>query len=133
MSQKSGLVVIALALGVLLLTAARIEGGVLDASWTAPTTNTDGSALTTLALYRLYYGYYTSESPCPGSTFVEVASSTPAPQPGDTVSIPITGLDAGAIYSVSVTAVDTSGNESDCSDLASAVARDDFDVTPTTP
>lgn len=105
------------------------EAGVLDASWTAPTTNTDGSALTNLALYRVYYS--TSDSPCPGSTFVEVASSTSIPPPDQTVSFQLTGLTTGSIYSVAVTAVDTDGNESACSDAANAVAHDDSAVSPT--
>jgi hypothetical protein len=124
MSKKNGLVVLALALSGLFLTGAPIEGGVLTGSWIAPTTNTDGSTLTTLAHYRVYYDYYTSHSPCPGSAFLVVPSSTPAPQPNHTVSTQITGLNTGAVYSVSVTAVDTSGHESVCSAFASAVARD---------
>src|SRR5262249_26760802 len=46
--------------------------GILDATWTAPTTNTDGSPLTDLASYLLYYGI--STSPCPGASSVQVAS-----------------------------------------------------------
>ena len=33
----------------------RGSDGVLDASWTAPTTNADGSSLTDLVSYRVYY------------------------------------------------------------------------------
>ena len=94
------------------------DAGVLIASWTAPSTNTDGSALTDLALYRLYYS--TSGSPCPGSTFVEVATSTSIPPPNLLVSFQLMGLETGAIYSVSVTAVDIPGNESPCWDVAAA-------------
>src|SRR6266568_1650783 len=56
-----------LALGGLLLMAAPGGAGVIDASWTAPTTNVDGSSLTDLASYRVYYG--TSNPSCPGSSF----------------------------------------------------------------
>jgi len=118
-----------LMLGVLLLAAATGHAGVLTASWIAPTTNTDGSALTQLAFYRLYYS--TSDAPCPGTTYFEVASSTSIPQPDQTVSFQMTGLTTSSIYSVSVTAVDTNGVESACSDVASAVARDDSTTTPT--
>jgi Fibronectin type III domain len=111
-----------LTLGGVLLIVASSRAGVLNASWTAPTTHTDGSALTNLALYRLYYS--TSDSACPGSTFFQV------PPSGQTVSFQLTGLTTGAIYSISVTAVDSQGNESACSDTASAVARDDSAVTP---
>ena len=117
-----------LMLGVLLLAAATGHAGVLTASWTAPTTNTDGSALTQLAFYRVYYS--ASNAPCGGLAYFEVASSTSIPQPDQTVSFQMTGLTTGSIYSVSVTAVDTNGVESACSDVASAVARDDSTTTP---
>ncbi len=114
----------------LLLVAASSHAGVLTALWTAPTTNTDGSALMQLALYRVYYS--TSDAPCPGSTFFEVASSTSMPPANQPVSVQLTGLTTASIYSVSVTAVDTSGNESACSDVASAIAQDDSATTPIT-
>jgi hypothetical protein len=82
----------------------------LDASWTAPTTNTDGTRLTDLASYRLYYG--TSSSPCPGASVVSVASPTSSPAPNSTVSFRLTGLATGTVYFVAVSAVDTSGNPS---------------------
>jgi hypothetical protein len=103
--------------------------GVLDASWTAPTTNTDGSPLTDLAAYRVYYS--TQTAPCPGTTRAEVVSPTSSPGANQTVSIRLTGLTGGTRYSVGVTAVDTSGNESGCSGVASAVARAEFAVSPT--
>ena len=107
--------------GILVL-AASSHAGVLTASWTAPTTNTDGSQLIQLARYRIYYG--TSDSPCPGDTFFEVASPSSNPPPDQTVSVQMTGLTTGWIYSVSVTAMDTYGNESACSEVASAIAQD---------
>ena len=70
------------------MTAASGHAGVLIASRTAPTTNTDDSALTNLAFYRLYYS--TSDSPYPGSTFFAVTSPTPMPQPNQTVSFQLT-------------------------------------------
>ena len=95
MSKQSLLFALALAFVGALLASASIEGGVLDASWTAAaTTSNDGSALASVALYRLYYGDYTSDSPCPDCTFVEVASPTSAMQPNDTVSFQLTGLTA---------------------------------------
>ena len=97
--------------------------GVLQVSWSAPTTNTDGSPLTDLALYRLYYG--SAGSPCPGSAFLQVASPTPSPQTTQTLTYTLTGLLAGARYFVAVTAVDLSNVESACSNVASAVARID--------
>ena len=121
--------VIGLMLGGLLLAAASGRAGVLTASWIEPTTNIDGSQLIQLARYRIYYS--TSDSPCPGTTYFEVASSTSTPPPSQTVSFQMMGLTTGWIYSVSVTAVDMSGNESPCSAVASAIARDDSSaITP---
>lgn len=95
MSKQSWLFALALAIVGALLTSASIEGGVLDAAWiAAATTSTDGSALTSVALYLLSYGDDTSESPCPGCAFVEVASPILAMQPNDTVSFQLTGLTA---------------------------------------
>src|SRR5438132_7075429 len=118
-----------LILGGVLLTAPPAGAGVLDASWTAPTTNSDGSALTDLGSYRVYYS--TSATPCPGATFFTVASATSTPPSSQTVSFRLTGLATGATYNVSVTAVDTGGSESSCSSVASAVAQVDIGVTPT--
>ena len=105
------------------------SGGILDASWTAPTTNTDGSPLTDLAFYRLYYG--TSSFPCPGGTSVQVPAASSTPGPGQTVSFRLVGLATGTLYNASVVAVDTSGNQSSCSAVGSGVARSDFAVSPT--
>jgi hypothetical protein len=114
-------------LGGILLATTSGHAGVLTATWTAPTTNTDGSAVTDLAFYRVYYD--TSDLPCPGSTFFEVASPTPTPQPGQTLSFQLTGLTTASIYNVSITAVSSSGGESSCSDIAGAIARDDSTAT----
>ena len=114
--------------GVLLGTSPS-TAGILDATWTAPTTNTDGSPLTDLTSYLLYYG--SSPSPCPGSSSVQVASPTSSPGPNQTTSFRLTGLTTGALYNVAVTAVDALGNQSACSSVASAVARPDFAVSPT--
>src|SRR3990172_2006199 len=120
-----------LAAAALLLLASPVEAGVLDATWNAPTTNVDGSPLTDLASYRVYFG--TSNPPCPTSSFRQVASATAAPTPGTVVTFGLTGLITGTVYFVQVTAVDTSGNESGCSGFASAVARPDpSDPTPPT-
>src|SRR5437762_3309861 len=119
-----------LASAALILAAAeQARAGVLDASWTAPTTNSDGSPLTDLASYRVYYS--PAGSPCSGSSFFQVASPTPSPSPNTTVSFRLTGLSAGTLYNVAVSAVDTSSNESACSTVASAAARIEFSVSPT--
>src|SRR5947208_7995460 len=118
-----------LILGGFLLIAIPTEAGILDASWTAPTTNADGSPLTDLASYRVYYG--TSGARCPGGTFLQTASTTPNPGPGQIVSVRFTGLSPTLLYNVAVTAVDTSGTQSACSTPASAVARIAFAASPT--
>jgi hypothetical protein len=121
--------VLGAALGVLLVTVPA-RAGVLDASWTAPTKNTDGSALTDLAYYRVYYT--TSTSPCHASTFLQVASTTTSPPSGQVVSARLRGLATGARYYVAVSAVDNGGNESPCSASANAVAQISYAVSPTT-
>jgi len=122
-----------LALGMGLLAAILLvgpaESGVLDASWVAPTTNTDGTPLTDLASYRIYYGQATG--PCGGPSFFPVASPTSSPGPNTTVSFRLTGLVTGIPYYVAVSAVDLIGNASACSLTASAVAQVDFAVSPT--
>jgi len=95
--------------------------GVLDASWTAPTTNADGSPLTDLASYRVYYG--TTNSPCPGGPFLTVASSTARPASDQKVSVRLTGLTVGQLYYVAITTVNSRGVWSGCTPAASARAR----------
>src|SRR5947207_8588538 len=113
----------------LLLIAIPGEAGILDAAWTAHTTNTERSPLNDLSAYRVYYG--SSGTPCPGGTFLQTASTTPNPGPGQTVSVRVTGLSTTLSYNIAVTAVDTSGGESTCSTPASAVARIAFAASPT--
>jgi len=121
---------VGLALAVILFATNHVVAGVLDASWTAPTTNTDGSSLTDLGSYRVYYS--TSASPCPGPTFFTVSASTTTPSPNQTVNFRLTGLATGSTYNVAITALDIAGNESTCSSAASAVAQLEITVAPTT-
>ena len=118
-----------LALAGILFATNPAVAGVLDASWTAPTTNTDGSPLTDLASYRVYFG--TSATPCPSGTFVSVPSPSPTPPAGQTVGTRLTGLTNNTAYNVSVVAVDTGGNPSACSAMATGTANPDITVTPT--
>ena len=115
--------------GILLL-ATSSGAGILDVSWTAPTTNADGSPLTDLWAYAVYYGI--SHPPCPGISSFQVPSLTPNPPAPELVTLRLTGLLSGTRYYVSVTAVDASGNESACSTpVVSDVARSEFAVSPT--
>src|SRR5437879_11851826 len=95
--------------------------GVLDTSWTAPTTNADGSPLTDLASYRVYYS--TTNPPCPDGPFLTVGSLTARPAPHQTVSVKLTGLTMGQLYYASITAVNSRGALSGCSITVSARAR----------
>ena len=95
--------------------------GILDASWIAPTTNADGTSLTDLSSYRVYYG--TTSAPCPGPSFFHVVSPTNHPQINEVITYRLTGLSTDAWYFVAITAVDMGGLESPCSPVASAVAR----------
>jgi hypothetical protein len=97
-------------------------------SWTAPSTNSDGSALADLAGYRIYLG--TSTPQCPGSGFLAVSSPTRSPQAGQTISQLVSSLSGDTTYFARITAVDTAGNESSCSAVASGVAHADIAVTP---
>jgi hypothetical protein len=72
----------------------------------APTTNVDDTPLTDLDGYRLYYGLSSGEY-----TESEDVSQ-------QTTSM-LSGLEGGRTYYVSVTAYDSSGNESDYADEAS--------------
>jgi hypothetical protein len=95
------------------------KGGVLDLSWTVPTANADGSPTADIAFYRVFYG--TTPNPCPAGTFVTVPSR-PAGS-GQTVTARLTRLSVGEVYYVAVTAVSSSGAQSDCSAAASNPAR----------
>jgi hypothetical protein len=68
-------------------------------SWQAPTTNADGTPLTDLAGYQVYYG------PSSGNYTVTL-------DVGNTLSVSLSGLTAGQTYYFAVTAYDTSENES---------------------
>ena len=94
--------------------------GVLDTSWTAPTTNADGSPLTDLESYRVYYS--TTNPPCPDGPFVTVRSWTARPAPDQRVSVRLTGLTLGQLYYVAVSAVNSRGS-SGCTPAVSARAR----------
>jgi hypothetical protein len=113
----------------MLFLAAAGTAGTLDASWTAPTTSADGSPLADLASYRVYFG--TSGSPCTGPSSVTVASATASPAPGTTVTTRLSGLTAGATYSVAISAIDTSGNEGSCSTSVSGAVRASVTASPT--
>ncbi len=71
-------------------------------SWDAPTTNADGTSLTDLAGYKVYYGTSSGDY----TVSVDIGNSTGAI---------ISSLEPGT-WCFAVTAYDTSGNESDYSE-----------------
>jgi chitodextrinase len=90
-------------------TAGASAAGQAIVTWTAPLLNADGSTLSDLAGYRIYYG--TSV----GSMTQTVTVANPAATSGV-----VTGLAAGTWY-FGVKAYDTSGNESVLSSIVSKV------------
>ncbi len=81
----------------------------ISLTWDAPTTNTDGTALTDLAGYKLYYG----TSPGVYTTTVTLGTAT---------SHVINDLSPGTYY-FAVTAVNSEGAESECSNEAWKTVR----------
>lgn len=76
-------------------------------SWSAPTTNTNGTALTDLAGYHVYYG------PDGNSLTTRIDISSPS-----TLSYVVTGLAAGTWY-FAITAFTSTGEESAKSNVGS--------------
>ena len=104
--------------------------GYLDLQWNPPTTNADGTPLTDLSHYHIYVG--TSSVSCGGTPFKEDVSPSASPAPGAIFSDRLTGLNAGTTYYVKVSSVNANGNESNCSNEASGVAKSDSVTTPDT-
>lgn len=88
------------------VTAAGSQAGSITLSWTAPTQNTDGSTLTDIAGYRLYWGTGSGN----------YSNSATISNPGLTTFV-IDDL-APATYEAVVTAINASGSESEYSNSA---------------
>jgi hypothetical protein len=84
-----------------------VASGVATVAWTAPTTRSDGSALTNLAGYRIYYG--NAPNSFDNSIDVRTAGVT---------NFVVENLSAGTWY-FAVSAFDSTGAESGLSDSAS--------------
>ena len=84
--------------------------GTISLAWDAPTTNADGSPLTDLAGYKIYYG-------TAAGTYDH---SIPV---GNVTTYPLTGLTQGQSYYLAVTTIDTSNNESGYSNEVSGPAK----------
>jgi hypothetical protein len=87
----------------------RSTNGAVTLSWSAPTENTDGSALTNLSGYNIYYG-----------TSAYTMTSVVSVNAADAQSYVISDLSSGLWY-FEITAVNLSGVESSPSGLVSAI------------
>jgi hypothetical protein len=116
----AGRIAIGMAVTTALMSAGCATGGVLDASWVAPTTNMDGSPLSEVVTYRLYYD--TTDTPCISGKSIRVATSQTL-APGQKIVFRLTGLTIGELYYAAVAAVNSRGLEGECSTAASARAR----------
>ncbi len=86
----------------ILLSAATVYAGEATLTWDPPTTNADGTPLTDLAGYKVYYG-------------TESGNYSQSIDVGNVTTYTVSGLTNGQTYYFAVTAYDTSGNESDYS------------------
>jgi hypothetical protein len=84
--------------------------GTISLAWDPPTTNADGSPLTDLAGYKIYYG----------TAFGTYDHSIDV---GNVTTYTLTGLAQGQTYYIAVIAYDTSNNQSGFSNEASGAAR----------
>ena len=86
------------------------SGGMISLAWDAPTTNADGSPLTDLAGYRIYYG--TSSGVYAQSVDV-----------GNVTTYTLTPLNKEQTYFIAATAYNTSNNEGGFSNEVSGIAK----------
>lgn len=86
-------------------TSSNSPGNSATLTWDAPTTNADGTPLTDLAGYKVYYG-------TTSGNYTEVIDA------GNVTTYKVENLSPGTYY-FTVTAYDTSGNESDYSNEVS--------------
>lgn len=84
-----------------------VSSGTATLAWAAPSTNVDGTPLTNLAGYKVYYG-----------TTPGIYSSIDV---GYLTSCELGGLTKGQTYYFAVTAYDTNNNESDYSTTVSTI------------
>lgn len=104
-----------------ILAGCTAKEGVLSISWTPPTTNADGSRLTDLAYYRVYLS--TAGPRCPGGRFVTFDAAKVERVSDQRVTVRLTNLAVGENYYVAVTAVNSGGVSSLCSNAARGRSR----------
>ena len=86
--------------------------GSVTLTWSPPTLNTDGSALSDLAGYRIQYGASNDSL----SQFVDVGGAS-------TTSLLVPGLQRGAMYYFAMSALNASGEASGPTNVVSAFAQ----------
>ena len=96
------------------LNASTAFASVVNLSWDAPTINADGTPLTDLAGYNVYYGTFSGNY----SQNIDV---------GNVLNYMVSNLESGIAYYFVVTAYDTSANESDYSNEVSGLAISIFE------
>ena len=99
------------------LNAPTVTAGRVTLSWKRPTTNTDGTRLTNLAGYKIYYG----TSPGNYSEIIDVGKAT---------KYTIADLPDGFTYYFVATAYNTSGYESGYSNEVSKTIPQQYSVSP---
>lgn len=115
--------VISLASFFVLLGNAALAIGIPHITWDAVTQNSDGTPITDLEGYRVYYNQSSKPSTCPSgyaTGSVEVGNDTDIYT--DEAAWSSDPLTLGGTYYFAVTAYDTSGNESGCATLASGAS-----------
>ncbi len=90
-------------------TSSNSPGNTATLTWDAPTTNADGTPLTDLAGYKVYYG-------TTSGNYTDVIDV------GNVTTYKVEGLQPGTYY-FAVTAYDTSGNESNYSNEVSKIIK----------
>jgi PKD repeat protein len=95
----------------LVLMAASLHAASVRLNWTPPTTNANGTALNDLAGYKVYHGANSRQY----TASVDI---------GNVASYTLSGLTGGQRYYITVTAKDTSGNESVFSNEVNIVPSD---------
>lgn len=128
---------LAVAIVVALITSAAYADGPVvkqstcTATWTAPQTNTDGSNLADLKEYRIYYSPGITVPPTVTAPFAVVPAPELDPPAGRQGTWPCKTLPIGQ-GAVTVTAVDTAGNESARSAVFPFILADDVSPQPPT-
>jgi PKD repeat protein len=96
----------------LVMISARLEAADVQLAWTAPTTDVDGTSLTDLGGYRVYYGQTSG-------------NLTQNVNVGNQTAYLLSGLIGGQVYYFVATAYDTSGNQSTFSNEVSVTTSTD--------